>query len=42
MPLIIIFKRYLNQELKKKDLEKKIIRKWGMIFQYMNNINIII
>ena len=37
------FKRYLNQEQKKKkNLEKKNIRKWGMIFQYMNNINIVI
>ena len=36
------FKRYLNQEKKKKKLREKEIRKWGMIFQYMNNINIII
>jgi hypothetical protein len=37
------FKRYLNQEQKKKKkLREKEIRKWGMIFQYMNNINIVI
>ena len=49
-PLSLLRKYYKNLfytkkmpiELKKKNLEKKNIRKWGMIFQYMNNINIII